>query len=48
MLEVEGRADTVPPDVFVRGQHLGGNDDTHRVHRSGQLSKLLRSQPVED
>ena len=36
------------PNVFVRGQHLGGNDDTHRVHRSGQLSKLLRSQPVED
>jgi glutaredoxin 3 len=36
------------PNVFVRGQHLGGNDDTHRAHRSGQLTKLLRPPPVED
>jgi glutaredoxin 3 len=30
------------PNVFVRGRHLGGNDDTHRAHRTGQLAKLLQ------
>ena len=30
------------PNVFVRGQHLGGNDDTQRAFRSGQLTKLLQ------
>lgn len=29
------------PNVYVRGQHLGGNDDTHSAHRSGKLQKLL-------
>ena len=30
------------PNVFVRGQHVGGNDDTQRAHRTGQLAKLLQ------
>lgn len=31
------------PNVFVSNQHMGGNDDTHRAHRSGELERLLRS-----
>ena len=30
------------PNVFVSGQHLGGNDDTARAHQSGRLEALLR------
>ena len=30
------------PNVFVRGQHIGGNDDTQAAYRSGKLQKLLR------
>jgi len=29
------------PNVFVGGQHLGGNDDTQQAARSGQLAALL-------
>jgi glutaredoxin 3 len=29
------------PNVFVGGRHVGGNDDTHVAHRTGQLSKLV-------
>ena len=29
------------PNVFVNGQHLGGNDSTHQAYRSGQLEQLL-------
>lgn len=31
------------PNVFVRNRHVGGNDDTHRAHRSGELARLLRA-----
>jgi glutaredoxin 3 len=29
------------PQVYVRGQHVGGNDDTQAAHRSGKLAKML-------
>ena len=29
------------PNVFVKGQHLGGNDDTHAAHSSGNLAEML-------
>ncbi len=29
------------PNVFVRGQHLGGNDDTHAAAKSGKLQQML-------
>ena len=30
------------PNVFVRGEHVGGNSDTYAAHRSGKLRKLLQ------
>jgi glutaredoxin 3 len=30
------------PNVFVKSKHLGGNDDTVRAQRSGELAKLLK------
>lgn len=29
------------PNVFIKGQHLGGNDDTHAADRSGKLQEML-------
>ena len=29
------------PNVFIRGKHLGGNDDTQKAHAEGRLSLLL-------
>lgn len=29
------------PNVFVAGQHIGGNDDTQQAARSGKLAELL-------
>lgn len=29
------------PNVFVKGQHLGGNDDTQAAARSGKLQQML-------
>eukprot|EP00566_Odontella_aurita_P024828 CAMPEP_0113558926 /NCGR_PEP_ID=MMETSP0015_2-20120614/18618_1 /TAXON_ID=2838 /ORGANISM="Odontella" /LENGTH=98 /DNA_ID=CAMNT_0000460517 /DNA_START=237 /DNA_END=533 /DNA_ORIENTATION=+ /assembly_acc=CAM_ASM_000160 len=29
------------PNVFVAGEHVGGNDDTHAAFRSGKLQKLV-------
>lgn len=31
------------PNVFVKGQHIGGNDDTQAAFRSGKLAGLLSS-----
>ena len=31
------------PNVFVAGQHLGGNDDTQQAARSGKLAALLKA-----
>jgi glutaredoxin len=30
------------PNVFVRGKHIGGNDDTVRANGNGELAKLLQ------
>ena len=29
------------PNVFVHGQHLGGNDDTQKAFASGRLEEML-------
>ena len=29
------------PNVFIKGQHLGGNDDSQRAAKSGKLQELL-------
>lgn len=31
------------PNVWVKGQFIGGNDDTHSVFRSGKLKEMLSS-----
>ena len=30
------------PSVWVNGNHVGGNDDTHSLFRSGQLTEMLK------
>jgi glutaredoxin 3 len=32
------------PNVFVGGRHVGGNDDTQRAARSGELEAMLRTE----
>ena len=39
LLEMTGQR-TVP-NVFIKGQHLGGNDDTQAAAKSGKLAELL-------
>ena len=29
------------PNVFIKGKHLGGNDDTHAALASGKLQTML-------
>jgi glutaredoxin 3 len=29
------------PNVFVKGQHIGGNDDTQAAARAGKLQEML-------
>ena len=36
------------PNVFVKKQHVGGNDDTHELAESGQLHKLLSLSVSDD
>ena len=31
------------PNVFVKGQHLGGNDDTQAAARNGKLKQMLEN-----
>jgi glutaredoxin 3 len=31
------------PNVFIKGKHLGGNDDTHAALASGKLQAMLSS-----
>ena len=31
------------PNVFVGGEHVGGNDDTHTAYSNGRLEKMLQS-----
>ena len=39
LLEMSGQK-TVP-NVWVKGEHLGGNDDTQAAAKSGKLQELL-------
>ena len=40
LLNISGQR-TVP-NVFIRGKHLGGNDDTQAAARSGKLAEMLK------
>jgi len=40
LIQISGQR-TVP-NVFVKGKHLGGNDDTHAAARSGKLDEMLK------
>ena len=40
LLELTGQR-TVP-NVFVKGQHLGGNDDTQKAAADGRLQEMLK------
>lgn len=40
LLDISGQR-TVP-NVFIKGQHLGGNDDTQAAARSGKLEEMLK------
>mmetsp|Transcript_327 Transcript_327/g.766 ORF Transcript_327/g.766 Transcript_327/m.766 type:complete len:153 (+) Transcript_327:119-577(+) len=40
LLDISGQR-TVP-NVFVKGKHLGGNDDTQAAARSGKLEEMLK------
>mmetsp|Transcript_11617 Transcript_11617/g.17057 ORF Transcript_11617/g.17057 Transcript_11617/m.17057 type:complete len:114 (-) Transcript_11617:111-452(-) len=31
------------PNVFVKGQHIGGNDNTQRAFSTGEIEKLLNA-----
>lgn len=39
LLDISGQR-TVP-NVFIKGTHLGGNDDTQAAARSGKLAKMM-------
>lgn len=30
------------PNVFINGKHIGGNDDTQKVYKSGKLKEMLK------
>ncbi len=30
------------PNVFVNGNHVGGNDDTHKLHTAGKLVPMVK------
>ncbi|KAF5361556.1 hypothetical protein D9757_008385 [Collybiopsis confluens] len=32
------------PNIFVKKQHIGGNDDTQAAAKNGRLDKLIRAQ----
>ena len=40
LLDISGQR-TVP-NVFVKGKHWGGNDDTQAAARSGKLEEMLK------
>ena len=31
------------PNVFIKGKHVGGNDDTFNLDKSGKLKEMLKS-----
>ena len=39
LLDISGQR-TVP-NVFIKGKHLGGNDDSQAAARSGKLQEML-------
>jgi len=39
LLEITGQR-TVP-SVFVKGKHIGGNDDTQSANKDGKLKEML-------
>ena len=39
---LELSAQRTVPNVFVKGQHLGGNDDTQAAAKSGKLQEMLK------
>lgn len=36
------------PQVFVKGQCLGGAEEIKQLHESGELGRILRGLPVSD
>lgn len=34
------------PQIFINDQHVGGNDDLHRLERQGELDVLLSQNQV--
>ena len=40
LLEISGQK-TVP-NVFVKGNHIGGNDDTQLAAKMGKIKKMLK------
>eukprot|EP00956_Cyclotella_meneghiniana_P020416 scaffold36060_cov68-Cyclotella_meneghiniana.AAC.5 len=41
LLDITGQRSV--PNVFIKGKHLGGNDDTQAAAKSGKLKKMLES-----
>jgi len=41
MLERSGGCRSVP-QIFIRGQHVGGSDDLHALEAAGKLDPLLQ------
>ena len=29
------------PNVFIKGKHVGGNDDTQALHKKGKIAAML-------
>lgn len=42
LFEINGQR-TVP-NIYIKGKHIGGNDDLQKLKRSGELDKIL--QPI--
>ncbi|KAF5772540.1 putative glutaredoxin, Thioredoxin-like superfamily [Helianthus annuus] len=36
------------PQLFVRGEHIGGADEIKRLHEEGKLFDLMKGFPVMD
>jgi glutaredoxin 3 len=46
MVERANGAMTVP-QIFIGSTHVGGSDELHALHRSGQLDALLAAEGIE-
>lgn len=38
---LESSGQRTVPNVFIKGQHVGGNDDTQAAAKSGKLQEML-------